>query len=68
MVEVGSETFALFVRIFTDAPFDSGRPPVPGAKAGDPRWTSWRRHVVGVYPIELYTCPRVLGVGVSRAL
>ena len=41
---------------------------MPRAKAADPGWTSWRGHDIVGYPIELYTCPRVLGVRVLRVL
>jgi len=69
VIEVGSETLVLLVIIFTGvAPFDGGRLPVPRAKTADPGWTSWRGHDIVVNPIELYTCPRVFGVGGSGFL
>jgi len=70
VVEIGSETLVLIVRIFTSgAPFDGGRPPVSRAKAAaNPGWTSWRGHDIVVNPIELYTRPRVLGVAVLCVL
>jgi hypothetical protein len=68
VVEVGGETLVLLVRIIADVSFDGGRPPVPRAKAAEPGWTGWRGHDIVVYAIELYTCPRFLGVGVSRVL
>ena len=65
VVEIGGETLVLLVIIFTDAPFEGGRPPVSWAKAAEPGWTSWRGHDIVVDPIELYTRPRV---GVSCLL
>ena len=69
MVEVGGETFAFIVRIFTrGASFDGGRPPMPRTETADPGWTSWRRHDIVVDLIELDTCPRLLRVGVAYIL
>ena len=41
---------------------------MPRAEAADPGWTSWRRHDIVVDLIEVYTCPRLLRVGVACIL
>jgi len=69
VVEVGGVTLVLLVIVTGLAPFDGGRPPVSRAKAAaDPGWTSWRGHDIVMDLIELYTCPRIFGVGEWRFL
>jgi len=41
---------------------------VSGAEAADPGWTSRGGHDIVAYLTELYTCPRLLGIGVLRVL